>query len=67
MDNSKSYGQIAFEAYGANRDWKDWRGNLMPQWDAVNQGIRDAWEIAASAAIEASHESLPKENRISPY
>lgn len=67
MDSTKSLGQIAFEAYGDFREWKDYRGNPMPQWSEVMQGIREAWQVAASAAVEASHESLPKENRISPY
>lgn len=67
MDDTKSLGQIAFEAYGDFRTWRDWGGNAMPPWSEVRQGIREAWEVAARAVVEASHESLPKENRISPY
>ncbi len=49
MTPDKTLGQIAFEAYGDNREWKDWRGQPMPQWGDVRQEIRDAWEVAASA------------------
>lgn len=49
MNNTKSLGQIAFEAYGDNRSWKDWRGQPMPQWVDVREEIRKAWEVAAEA------------------
>ena len=55
MDN-KSLGQIAFEAYGDNREWKDWRGNTMPQWNEVGSHIRIAWEAAAWAVEKALKE-----------
>lgn len=46
-------GQVAYHAYGDNREWKDWRGGPMPTWDGLNEGIRTAWEVAANAASEA--------------
>ena len=49
MNKDKTLGQIAFEAYGDNREWKDWRGQPMPQWNEVKEGIREAWEVAAEA------------------
>lgn len=49
MVETKSLGQVAFEAYGDNREWKDWRGQPMPQWNEVREDIRTAWEVAASA------------------
>lgn len=54
---NKSLGQIAFEAYGDNREWKDWRGQPMPQWDAVREEIRVAWQVAAEASVKAHYAS----------
>lgn len=65
MGNEKTLGQIAFEAYGENRDWTDWRGEKIktPAWSEVGQHIRDTWEGAAHAvAVELGHgvdEKLP--------
>lgn len=36
----------AYRAYGFNRDWKDWRGQPMPQWNELPAHIRTAWEAA---------------------
>lgn len=44
----------AYRAYGWNRDWKDWRGGPMPQWDALTPGIQTAWCCAAQQAIDIS-------------
>lgn len=52
MGNDKSLGQIAFEAYGDNREWKDWRGGPMPQWADIKEEIAAAWEVAAQAVRE---------------
>lgn len=50
----KTLGQIAFEAYGDNRGWKDYRGQPMPQWNKIREEIRYAWEVAAEeVAAEA--------------
>jgi hypothetical protein len=57
MSNDKSLGQIAFEAYGDNREWKDWRGQPMPQWGDVREEIRVAWQVAAEAAVKAHYAS----------
>lgn len=49
MPAPKSLGQIAFDAYGDNRAWKDHRGSPMPPWEVVRPEIREAWEVAANA------------------
>lgn len=46
-----SSGQIAYEAYGDNRDWKTVSGAPMPRWDEQKPEISAAWEAAAAAAI----------------
>ena len=53
MSNNRTLGQIAFEAYGDNRAWKDWRGLPMPAWSEVRPEIRSAWDVAASAVAYA--------------
>lgn len=58
MGNEKTLGQIAFEAYGENRKWQDWRGNPMPLWSEVQPGIRGAWETAAEAVEKQVTETL---------
>lgn len=49
MSDAKTLGEIAFNAYGDNREWKDWRGAPMPMWKEVREDIRAAWEVAAHA------------------
>jgi hypothetical protein len=54
MDDEKTLGQIAYEAYGDAREWKVFGGGAMPPWDAQDSDIAAAWERAAEAAAEAA-------------
>jgi hypothetical protein len=45
--SSRSLGQIEYEAYGDNRGWKAYNDTAMPQWAAIPDGIKTAWEVAA--------------------
>lgn len=46
----KSLGQTAYEAYCEKTGWKSLvSGADLPQWDALTDGIREAWEASAGA------------------
>lgn len=56
---NKTLGEIAFNAYGDDADWKTFDGRPIPQWMELGQSfagleVRKHWEAAALAAIEAS-------------
>lgn len=44
-----SYGQIAYEAYADETGWRNYQGNMMPEWKDLPPKIRAAWEAAAHA------------------
>mgnify|MGYP007073189614 CR=1 FL=1 len=46
-------GQVAFEAYNSARGGVNYQGNKTPDWPDLPEGIREAWEQAAVAAIAA--------------
>lgn len=47
---SRTAGQIGYEAYCADTDWKSLvSGAQLPEWSALNPRIRQAWEVAARA------------------
>lgn len=43
--------QAAYEAYCATRDWKSYRGEPLPQWVDVEDGIKVGWRAAAQAVL----------------
>ena len=49
MGDTKTLGQIAYEAYCGRVDWKSVRGDRLPRWEAVTDPVRAAWERAAEA------------------
>lgn len=51
--SDKSPGQVAFEAYSAKRGGKNHDGTPTPEWPALTDGVREGWEAAAWAAIDA--------------
>lgn len=46
--------KIAYEAYGRRTDFKNYQGLPMPKWDNLTPTIRDAWNEAAAAVINAN-------------
>lgn len=46
-----SFGRAAYEAYADVRGWKAYNDTQIPQWDEVNQGIRDGWIVAADVVL----------------
>lgn len=46
--------KIAYEAYGAVTDYKNYQGLPMPKWEELPSKIQQAWVAAAKAsAMEA--------------
>ena len=52
--STKSLGEIAYDAYGATTDHKNYQGLPMPTWENLTDKIREAWENAAAKAAEQS-------------
>jgi hypothetical protein len=55
----------AYRAYSASTDNKNFRGEEMPQWDALPQAIRIAWEAAVRQVgdVLRANELLGNEQR----
>lgn len=53
MMSPDELGRIAYAAYGATTDYKNYRGEPMPQWDDLPTVIRRAWGAAGTAIIMA--------------
>ncbi len=47
-----NYGKIAFEAYNKHRGGLNHQGDKTPGWEELPLPIREAWDVAASAAVE---------------
>jgi hypothetical protein len=48
-----SLAQVAYEAYAAHQQWKNYNGDPIPPWHEVREDIKDAWQAAVSAAMTA--------------
>jgi len=53
-NDTKTAGQIAFEAYGAAVGGKTYDHKPIPQWSEIKPEIQQGWELAAKAAIADS-------------
>ena len=48
----KTLGQVCYEAYCGNTGWKSLvSGAILPEWNALNDRIKEAWEAAAHAVL----------------
>lgn len=54
MMESKSRGQIGYEAYATSTGGKTFDGRDMPTWLDLPERIQAAWEAAAIAIVEAA-------------
>lgn len=54
MPESKSMGQIAFEAYNVAKGGVTYDGKPIPPWSEVGDAVRGAWENAAAAVVIAT-------------
>lgn len=49
----KTYGQIGYEAYGDEAQWKAYNDLPMPRWDdPLREDIKRKWEVAAKAIAD---------------
>ena len=46
-------GEVAYNAYGDARGWVVVGGGPMPRWDEQSPELRDAWDAAAQAVVNA--------------
>lgn len=47
-------GEVGYQAYGDTVGWKNHLGQPMPAWSELTEAIRDAWNKAAYAIVEAA-------------
>lgn len=48
-----SPGEVAYNAYGDNRNWVVFSGDKMPVWEDQSPELKEAWEAAANAVSQA--------------
>jgi hypothetical protein len=53
------YAKIAYAAYGAETDYKNYQGLPMPTWDELPDKIKLAWIAAATAVYQAYEQDRP--------
>lgn len=58
MPEERPFSQIAYEAYGENRNWKTYDNKPMPKWEELKPEIQEAWEVAARTVITAYDKAL---------
>lgn len=49
-DEQIDLAKLAYQAYGQQRNFKNYQGDQMPEWDELGSGIQDGW-IAAAGAV----------------
>jgi hypothetical protein len=55
----QGYGQIAYDAYATDCDWRSIRNEPLPAWGEQSDAIRDHWDAAAEA-VRAYLERVPR-------
>ena len=50
--------RAAYEAYGRNRQWRDYRDEPLPVYDELGEGIRAGWQAAAGAVAAVTGAEL---------
>lgn len=65
---SKTLGQVAYEAYCAEDPAmrSSITGDMLPEWEQQDPGIRKRWEAGAQAAVVADQMSRSRENKPAP-
>lgn len=48
----RSYGQVAYEAYGDSRAWQTFAGDPMPRWENQAEELQRAWSAGAKVVAE---------------
>jgi hypothetical protein len=58
--------KLAYQAYAANTGGKNYQGNPMPEFDALPEAIKTAWEAAIRHSVRvvlAASPLVPEEER----
>jgi hypothetical protein len=50
MTDTEDLARLAYRAYGETTDFKNFRGDPMPEWENLGDRIQSAW-IAAVTAV----------------
>jgi hypothetical protein len=50
-DRESDIGYHAYQAYGEHVEWTAHTGKPMPQWEDLPARIKNAWRLAAEAAL----------------
>lgn len=59
MEEQKTLGQVAYEAYCEHTGWKSIRsGEELLQWADQSDAIKEAWEVSADAVSLEVSEAL---------
>lgn len=67
MQTSEQLAQIAYDAYGATTDHKNYQGLPMPKWEELPEKIRGAWIAAVERVKHAVlHPPAPKFREVKP-
>ncbi len=53
IEDTRTTGQIAFEAYVESLGGIDSEGKLFPNWKDLSSSIKTAWEEAADAVLDS--------------
>ena len=52
MPDIETIAKAAYAAYGAVTDFKNFRGELMPEWENLPEKIQQAWRAAALRVLD---------------
>lgn len=52
MTTAETLAKVAYRAYGETTDFKNFRGEPMPEWNDLGERIQKAWVAAASAVAD---------------
>lgn len=55
-------GEIAYNAYCSTRNWTSYRGEPLPHWTKVEEGIKKGWIEAATKVIEEHERPYLEQN-----
>lgn len=54
------YDQIAYEAWATHQGWQDGDFHDLDPWETVHEDIKEAWQAAIVAVIEAYEGRAPR-------
>lgn len=53
-EHAEALALIAYRAYGQTTDFKNFRGEPMPEWHGLGERIQSAWIAAAASVADAA-------------